>query len=150
MSFFLDWWMLLAIGIFISLICKQSKKEDSFLIYTLSIPILAGFMLMSMGLFFQLDYAQPFFELIKTYGFPEYYKNHPNATSTEFMYSSGLEQLKPLVPFNNLNGLVKCPYHLLFGMIMFTLYPALLYGGTRIGFLLFGTKKLDKGVIGFL
>ncbi|MHA1334784.1 MAG: hypothetical protein ACTSPW_03425 [Promethearchaeota archaeon] len=37
MSFFLDWWMLIVIGIFIALFSKIFYKEDSFLKYTLSI-----------------------------------------------------------------------------------------------------------------
>lgn len=159
MSFFLDWLMLIGMGIFIALACKLFYKEDSFLKYTLSILVLVAFYIFSIGLFCELNGKDHgflgsindfFWGIMRDQMFTDYYNKHPNATSTEFMYSSGLEQLKPLVPFDDLAGLATHPLHLFFGICMFVCYPGFLYLGTQVGFLIFGRKPGDKGVLGFL
>ncbi|MHA1758560.1 MAG: hypothetical protein ACTSVV_17480 [Promethearchaeota archaeon] len=159
MSFFLDWWMLIVIGVVIALFSKIFYKEDSFLKYTLSIIALVVFFTFSIALFCQLNGKEHgflgalndfFWGFVKDVAFKDYYQKHPNATSTEFMYSSGIEQLKPYVPFDDLEGLVKHPLHLFFGICMFISYPGWLYLGTQLGFLLFGRKPGDKGALGFL
>ena len=102
----------------------------------------------------------------------DYFKNHPDATSFEFMYSSGFEWLKDWdgpytsdgilkwigslvntnVPFESLGEAVSGGnmLYIFFGVAMFSAYPFFLYSGTQLGFLLFGRKPDDKGVIGFL
>ncbi|MHA1734480.1 MAG: hypothetical protein ACTSU5_21285 [Promethearchaeota archaeon] len=113
MSFFLDWWMLIGLGVFITLverIIRQYKpKEDSFFVYTMSILTLVVFFTLSVGLFCELGwsaewgYDNPvlgrmnefFFNTIKNMpGYRDYYARHPYASSTDFMYSSGYEFLK--------------------------------------------------------
>ena len=179
-SFFLDWWMLIGIGIFIALFSKIFYKEDSFLKYTLSIVTLVVFYSLSIGLFCELDASNGplgvatefFFNMVKDM-FPDYYAAGApgeNATSTEFMFSSaelwikdytsaqpGLGKLigsifKTEVPFNSLSELVSGGHnlYLFFGVAMFCCYPFFLYGGTQIGFLIFGRKPGDKGALGFL
>ncbi|MHA1274752.1 MAG: hypothetical protein ACTSQJ_10470 [Promethearchaeota archaeon] len=176
MSFFLDWWMLIGCGIIIALFSKIFYKEDSFLKYTLSILVLVVFYTFSIALFCELNAEEHgflgqlnefFFGFVQNM-FPEYYANHPEATSCEFMYSSGEEWiknwqngtglggwagsiLKTEVPFDNLEELVK--YHklyLFFGIVMFCTYPFYLYVGTQLGFLMFGRKPGDKGALGLL
>lgn len=180
MSFFFDWWMLVLIGIGIAAISKRHYKEDSMLKYTLSILTLVVFYVISVGLFSELNAQQHgflgalndwFFGLLKTM-FSSYYINHPDATSFEFMYSSGLEWLKGWdsiytnddifkwigsilntnVPFDSMADAITGGHHyyIYFGVIMFSAYPFFLYAGTQLGFMLFGRKPDDKGVLGFL
>jgi len=159
MTFLLDLFMLIAVGIFIAIICKTFYKEDSFLPYTLCILTLLVFYAVSLSLFCELNGREHgllgtlndiFWGIMRDRIFVDYYNDHPNATSTEFMYTTGLECLKPYVPFNNLAGLVRHPLYLLFGMVMFVLYPGWLYLGVQLGWLMFGRKKGDKGALGFL
>ena len=151
--------MLIGVGIFIAIMCRVFYKEDSFLHFSLGIMTLVVFFALSIALFCDLnanDHGflgtanEIFFGFVKEYGFKEYYQNHPDATSTEFMYSSGLEQLKPFVPFDDLEGLAQHPLHLFFGILMFITYPGWLILGVKIGHLMFGRKPGDKGVLGFL
>jgi hypothetical protein len=52
------------------------------------------------------------------------------------------------VPFNNLETMVRFhPMYLFGGICIFACYPAFLYIGTQLGYLLFGRKPGDKGVI---
>ncbi len=149
--------MLLGIGIFIAILCKIFYKEDSFLKYWLSIIVLVVFFVLSIGLLCQLNGEEHgflgaindfYWGMMRDVLFKEYYQNHPNATSTEFMYSSGLEQLTP--PFHDLQGLAAHPLYLFFGICMFITYPGWLFLGTQLGFLIFGRKPGDKGILGFL
>jgi len=102
--------------------------------------------------------------------FPAYYDAHPDATSCEFMFSSGQFWLKDWytapdgifkwigsifnthVPFDSLGEMVSGGYnlYLFFAIAMFSCYPGFLYVGTQLGFLLFGRKNGDKGVLGLL
>lgn len=151
--------MLIGLGVIIALFSKLFYKEDSFLKYWLSIITLVVFLMFSIGLFCGLNGKDHgflgtmndfFWGMIKNVMFKDYYEDHPNATSTEFMYSSGLEQLKAFAPFDDLAGLAKHPLHLFFGICFFITYPGWLYLGTQIGFLIFGRKKGDKGALGYL
>ena len=151
--------MLIGMGILIAVVSRTFYKEDSFLKYTLSIITLVVFLIFSMGLFCELNGQDHgflgmindiFWGFIRDVAFVDYYNEYPDATSTEFMYTSGLEQLKPHVPFEDLEGLAKHPLYLFFGLCMFITYPGWLYLGTQLGFLLFGRKPGDKGALGFL
>ncbi len=52
------------------------------------------------------------------------------------------------IPFNNMEQLVMYhPMYLFGGICMFCCYPAFLYIGTQLGYLLFGRKPGDKGII---
>ncbi len=52
------------------------------------------------------------------------------------------------VPFNNLEQLVKFhPMYLFGGICLIAAYPAFLYIGTQMGYLFFGRKPGDKGII---
>ena len=158
---------------------KLLYKEDSFFLYYICGFILVVFYIVSIGLLLNLTpednlilgtFNQFFFDLMKSIN-PGYYAAHPEAaeSSTEFMYSSanvlwnwGDVNIKDPggrlngflgngVPFNNLEELVADhPMYLYGGIVMFSLYPAFLYLGTQLGYLLFGRKPGDKGVIGFL
>ena len=186
MSFFLDWIMLILIGIAIAVVSKKFYKEDSMLKYSLSILTLVIFYVISASLFCELNgqdhgflgvvndmmfgsKAEPGFLRIM---FASYFVNHPDATSFEFMFSSGLETLKDWdgpntpegifkwigslvnthVPFDSLAEAIAGGHNLyiFFGVAMFSAYPFFLYSGTQLGFLLFGRKPGDKGIIGFL
>ena len=179
MSFYLDGWMLIALGVFVAILSRTFYKEDSFLKYTLSIMVLVVFYMLSIGLFCELNAEEHgflgalnefFFGFVKDM-YPGYYENHPDATSCEFMFSSAEEWIKDgnsgdlnglgaffgglfntEVPFESLEEMITGGHqlYLFFGIFMFCCYPAFLYIGTQIGFLLFGRKPGDKGVIGLL
>ncbi len=52
------------------------------------------------------------------------------------------------VPFNNLETLAKYhPMYLFGGICMLCCYPAFLYIGTQLGYLFFGRKPGDKGIL---
>lgn len=116
MSFFLDWWMLIGLGMVITLLeriirqlQKEEHHEDSFFVYTMSILVLVVFYSLSVGLFCELGWSaewgfdnpvfgranELFFNMVRTMpGFDDYYLRHPYASSTDFMFSSGYEFLK--------------------------------------------------------
>lgn len=55
------------------------------------------------------------------------------------------------VPFNNLEELcIQHPVYLFGAILMFCCYPGFLYLGTQLGYLLFGRKPGDKGILGLL
>jgi len=178
--------MLILIGIGIAALSKRFYKEDSMLKYSLSILTLFIFYLVSISLFCELtgdkhgllgafndwqfgNKANPGVLRIM---FASYFENHPDATSFEFMYSSGFEFLKDWdgpntpetifkwigslvntnVPFDSLAEAIAEGHNLyiFLGAVMFSAYPLFLYSGTQLGFLLFGRKPDDKGVLGFL
>ena len=186
MSFFFDWWMLVLIGIGIAAISKRHYKEDSMLKYSLSIITLLMFYVISISLFCELTgdkhgvlgavndfmYGSKADPGLLRIMFADYFKNHPDATSFEFMYSSGFEWLKDWDGPNTPEGIFKwigslvntnVPFesfaeavagghmlYIFFGVAMFSAYPFFLYAGTQLGFLMFGRKPGDKGVLGFL
>jgi hypothetical protein len=168
MSFFLDVWMLIIIGIAISLIGKKFYKEDSYLKPTLSILVLALFYFISISLFCELNGTdhgiigsinESFFNLLK-WMFAGYYETNPEAagSSTEFMFSSGQQWLKDLLKNNNMdfNSFAELsapgPQRILIflGIWMFAMYPLWLYLGIKIGVMLFGRKPGDKGIFGVI
>ncbi|MFO8018551.1 MAG: hypothetical protein R6U96_07945 [Promethearchaeia archaeon] len=165
MSFYLDWWMLIGIGVFIALLCRIFYKEDSFLMYELGALALVVFLTFSIALFAELNASEhgflgllneTFFDIVK-WMFPEYYEAHPDATSAEFMFTSAEQWLKDLYEsngfkFSNLQDLTQGKNKLLlfFGVAMFCTYPGWLILGVKIGFLLFGRKTGDKGLLGLL
>lgn len=158
---------------------KLLYKEDSFFLYYACAFILVMFYVVSIGLLLNLKpedniilgtMNQAFFDILKQMN-PGYYAAHPIAaeSSTEFMYSSanmfwdwGTINIKDAggilngffgqgVPFNSLEELVADhPMYLYGGILIFCLYPAFIYLGTQLGYLLFGRKPGDKGVIGLL
>ena len=171
MSFWLDWVLLLFLGIIIVGITKilgrigliKDEYRDKWIkrwlmgigilvFFLLSIALFAGFTMGTDGnspngpvLLCKMN--DSFFSLIKWFYGP-YYAMHPNATSTEFMFSSGEEWLRNLahIQFNNLAELGNYPMHLMVGIFLFTLYPILLYMGVRLGELLFGSRYGKKGI----
>jgi hypothetical protein len=169
MSYWLDWWMLIGIGVIIVLITRLLPKigiklsPDSYLPKYLFVLTILLFYIFSGSLFagFSEDGSNPlglgtvndfFFGFIKTYLYPNYYAAHPNATSTEFMYSSGEQWLKDAgaAPFDDLEGLAHHPFHLFVGVFLFMLYPYFLRAGMRLGEILFGSKPGKKGIIHLL
>jgi len=130
MSYFLDVFGLIAIGIVLALLSKKWYKKDSFLLYTTSLGILLLFYSVSIGFFCELPFLDIFAE----------------ESSCRFMYSSGIFD----VPFQNLQELITYPAYLYLGIVMFILYPAFLYIGTQTGYALFGRKPGDKGLLGLI
>ena len=173
MSFWLDWWMLISIGLVITLIVRNlSKVGVKWNNYTLLwfrrlvlIVVIIIFYLFSVGLFCGFThYGGPggnqtvgpdwlatlndwFFGLIKWFWAP-YYQLYPSATSTEFMFSSAQPWLRNLlnIQFNDLAGLTDQPLYLFFSIIIFALYPWFLRLGALMGEMLFGTKPGKKGL----
>ncbi|MGQ4875568.1 MAG: hypothetical protein ACP6IY_15985 [Promethearchaeia archaeon] len=166
MSFLLDPGILIIFGILIALISKKFYKEDSFLSVTLSVIILLLFYIVSGSLFCELNAKdhgalgamnENFFNLLKGI-WAGYYENNPDATSCEFMFTSGEQWIKDWLinnnmDFNNLQELcAPGPQRILIlcGILMFALYPVWLYLGIKIGIFLFGRQPGDKGVFGFI
>ncbi|MHA1299773.1 MAG: hypothetical protein ACTSO9_10090 [Candidatus Helarchaeota archaeon] len=173
MSFWLDWWMLMCGGIMISLIVKYLPKlgikwheyNMLWLKRGLMLFILSFFFLFSIGLFcgfthhggpggdqtigpsWMATMNDWFFSIIKNFWAP-YYQIHPNATSTEFMFSSAQPWLRDLlnIQFDDLAGLTNQPMHLFVGICLFALYPYFLFIGTILGDLMFGGKPDKSGV----
>ncbi len=87
-----------------------------------------------------------FFEKIRTL-WGGYYEINSNATSTEFMFSSGQNWLRNAanIEFSNLSELSEYPGYLFFAIIMFCFYPYLLHSGVQLGELLFGSKPGKPG-----
>ena len=165
MSFYLDWWMLIATGVVIALLCRIFYKEDSFLMYELGILALFVFFTFSIALFTELNVEEhgflgfineTFFNIVKKI-YPAYYDAHPDATSAEFMFSSAEPWLKDLFEsngfkFSNLQDLTQGRNKLLLflAIAMFCTYPGWLILGVKVGFLLFGRKTGDKGIFGLI
>lgn len=165
MSFWLDWWLLFTFGFVIHVIVKYLGKSGKITIYNLKwikrimmLGVLGCFFLVSCSLIagFTLgtdslgDEIGPhwlgwlsdfFFGMLKGL-FAPYYSVHPSATSTEFMFSSGQQWLRDLlnIQFDDLSGLVNQPVFLFGAIIIFALYPYLLFLGTFFGELLLGSK----------
>lgn len=171
MSFWLDWWLLLTSGFIIVGITQSLPKLGLQLneynnrwmkrilmliflsvFYLFSIGLLAGFTQGAQGgtpigpswLGWLNDH---FFGEIQQF-FAPYYEMHPNATSTEFMFSSAQPWLRDLlnIQFDNLSGLAQQPMHLFAAVALFSLYPYWLFVGVKLGELLFGSKPGKKGI----
>ncbi len=174
MSFWLDWWLLLGFGIVNVGIAKQITKLFNLNeywnewvkrgLYVLSIAI---FLILSVGLLggFTMgtyNFDNPgtqigptwlatindwFFGIIRWFYGP-YYEMHPEAASTEFMFSSGQQWLRNVanIDYNKLQQLANHPYHLFVGVIIFCLYPYLLHLGFQLGDMLWGSKPGREGM----
>ena len=120
----------------------------------MSISLLCGFSAQEGGTnpFGILGYLTDWlFSIIKNMN-PEYYAIYPDATSTEYMFSSAQFWLKDsgAATFNDLAGLSLRPWHLFLAVCLISILPITLYIGIRIGEMLFGTKLGKKGLIGML
>jgi len=156
MSFLIDPFLMFGFGILIALIGKKYYKEDSFLKPGLGILVLLVTFTLSISLFCELNSAQHglmgiinegFFNAIR-FLWAGYYQVFPNASSCEFMFSSGIVALRP--PFDNFAGLANNTVFVFAGIVMFLLYPVWLYLGSKVGVAMFGRKPGDKGFLGIL
>jgi len=165
MSFWLDWWLLLVGGIGTVLICKglpkiglvKNRYNNYWLKRLLMIAFLSLFFLISIGFFVGFTdrdtlfgaVTQGVFDLMKWFYAP-YFVLHPDATTTEFMYSSGQEWLRALLQleFNDIVELAQHPVYMFGGICLFCLYPLILYCGVMLGELLFGSSPGKKGLFG--
>lgn len=172
MSFWFDLWMLILLGVGIVIVTRIGQElklfaiKDTFASKYLFFIVIVGFYLFSGSLFcgFSAAGVNPFgflgilndwfFNWVKTELFAEYYADPSvaTATSTEFMYSSGMHWLKDAgaAPFNDLAGLIQHPFHLFIGIALFMMYPYFLRWGVRLGQLMFGTRPGKKGFISVL
>jgi len=171
MSFWIDWWVLILIGVFISLGTKYLPKSVKWHEYNIlwfkrgiMLIVLSIFFLFSIGLLcgfthhggtggdqtigpsWMATLNDWVFGMLKKFWAP-YYELYPNATSTEFMFSSAQPWLREKlnIQFNDLAGLVNQPMHLFVGICLFALYPYLLFLGTVLGDVLFGTRPEKHG-----
>lgn len=68
-----------------------------------------------------------------------------------YSFGDGTELTKALLePVLAAEGLVQHPGFLFGGVLMFVCYPAFLYVGTQLGYMLWGRKKGDLGILGLL
>ncbi len=174
MSFWLDWWLLLGFGILdvgiaksIARIFKLNEYWTEWvkrilylgslaIFFALSIGLLCGFT-MGKGLYpgneVQIGPAglakinDWFFGILRWF-YSGYYSQHPEATSTDFMYSSGQIWLRDSLKleFYDLEGLAQKPGYLFGGIIILCAYPWLLHAGFQLGDMLWGSKPGKKGM----
>jgi hypothetical protein len=172
MSFWFDWWLLLINGILIIAVVKLLPRVkinlnvynqewvkrllyvfSLIVFYIISIGMLCGFTRgaqnegVAIGPGWLGAINDAVFGIMQWLYAP-YYEAHPEATSTEFMFSSGQEWLRSAanIDFNNLQELATSPLHLFMGVLILTLYPYLLHVGIQLGELLFGSKAGKKGM----
>jgi len=137
MAFLIDTFLLICLGTLLALIAKKRYKPESFLIYELSFITLALFYYMSLGLW--LGYPM----------FGDFIDEDP----TKFMYSGEsmlLGFIGMTLPFNNWNELVKYPFWVGYGVIMFCTYPMWLFLGIKNGYRMFGRYPHQKGLMGLI
>lgn len=165
MSFWLDWWLLFLLGFGIHVIVKYMGKSGKISIYNLkwikrimmlgvlgffyliSGSLLAGFTLGTESIGDEIGphwmgwLNDSFFGMIKRF-FSPYYALHPAATSTEFMFSSGQQWLRELlnIQFDDLSGLVTQPFYLFIAILIFAIYPYIIFLGTYMAELMIGSK----------
>lgn len=171
MSFWLDWWLLITSGVIIVGITKLLPKlgvelneyNNKWVKRLLMIMFISIFFLLSVGLLAGFTQGaqggtpigpswlgwmnDQFFGTIQWF-FKPYYDAHPDATSTEFMFSSAQPWLRDLlnIQFDNLAELADQPFHLFGGVCLFALYPWWLFVGVWLGDILFGSKPGKSGI----
>ena len=150
-SFLIDIPILLIFGFLIGLLCRNHYKKYSFKPMFLQFWLVMIFLTISLAMFCEIEgglfggLKDGTFEIGKFF-FADYFISHPDATSCQFMFSSGIFE----VPFNNLSELANYPDFMFFAIATFLAYPLLPKLGCKLCWIMLGRKKTDKGLIGLL
>ncbi|MEM2637040.1 MAG: hypothetical protein QXL15_01690 [Candidatus Korarchaeota archaeon] len=135
MSFLLDPFLLVGIGIIIAWIAKRKifYAKDSFFVHGMSLAVLILFYAISISLYCNLEWVQFMLPLVRALGM--------NARDThDFMINSGILNIPNSWPETD-------PYLLAGSIAMFVTYPFFMWLGVVIGRILFGRTPDSTGMI---